>query len=214
MDKKTMDALFDIGFPKEEVETKECEHVYVEDEVYFCTKCGCRENVLVDRTFNFYDKPLAVSAPYKRVNHFREKASQLCGFDNFTIPQTIIDLCRDCKDHEEIKTLLQKHKLKKYYEHVYSIIKALGRPIPYLDKREMDRLVFLFNSFLTSYNKHKRLTNCVSYHYILSILLPLINRKDVVPHLFKLKNLRKHREHTKVSRLIFTELGWNLDVLN
>ena len=209
-----MNAMFDLGFPKEVIETKECEHVYVEDEVYFCKKCGCRENVLVDRTFNFYDKPLAVSAPYKRVNHFREKVSQLCGFDNKVIPQPVLDLCRDCKDHEEIKTLLQQHKLKAYYEHVYSLMKALGKPVPYLDKREMDRLVFLFNSFLASYNKHKRLTNCVSYHYILSILLPLINRKDVLPHLFKLKNLRKHREHTKVSKLIFIELGWDLAVLN
>ena len=148
------------------------------------------------------------------MNHFREKVNQLCGFDNKVIPQSVLDICKDCNNQEEIKVILQEHKLKPFYEHVYSLMKSLGKPIPYLDKREMDRLVFLFNSFLAVYNKHKRLTNCVSYHYILSILLPLINRKDVVPHLFKLKNLRKHREHTKVSRLIFTELGWNLDVLN
>lgn len=209
-----MNALFDLGFQKEEVETKECEHDWIEDEVYFCTKCGCKENVLVDRTFNFYDKPLAVSAPYKRVNHFREKVNQLCGFDNKVIPESVLDLCRDCKDHEEIKVILQKHKLKPYYEHVYSLMKALGKPIPYLDKREIDRLVFLFNSFLASYNKHKRLTNVVNYHFILSILLPLIKRQDIIPHLYKLKNERKRRDHLKVSKLIFTELGWNLAVLN
>ena len=208
-----MNALFDMAFPKEEVETKVCQHVWVEDEIYFCTKCGQKENVLVDRTFDFYDKPIAISAPYKRVNHFKEQINNLCGFDNKVIPQHVLDLCRDCKDQEEIKIVLQEYKFKPYYEHVYSLMKAQGKPIPYLDKREIDRLVFLFNSFLTSYNRHKKLVNCISYHFILSILLPLIKRQDVVPFLYKLKNERKRREHLKVCKLIFNELGWNLDGL-
>jgi hypothetical protein len=213
MNKATMNALFDMAFPKEEVETKVCQHVWVEDEIYFCTKCGCKENVLVDRTYNFYDKPIAISALYKRVNHFKEQINNLCGFDNKVIPQHVLDLCRDCKDQEEIKIVLQEYKFKPYYEHVYSLMKAQGKPIPYLDKREIDRLVFLFNSFLTSYNRHKKLVNCISYHFILSILLPLIKRQDVVPFLYKLKNERKRREHLKVCKLIFNELGWNLDGL-
>jgi hypothetical protein len=208
MDKKTMNALFDLGFQKEVIEPEECEHEWVEDEVYFCKKCGCKENVLVDRTFNFYEKPLSISAPYKRVNHFKEKINQLCTFDNKLIPQSILDLCKDCIDHEQIKTVLQEHKLKSYYEHVYCIIKAQGKPVPYLDKREIDRLVFLFNEFLSTYNKHKRLSNCVNYHYILSKLLPLIKRNDIVPHLYKLKNPRKLKEHDKIVKLIFQDLNW------
>jgi hypothetical protein len=215
MDAKTMSAMFDMAFPKEVIEIKECDpHDWIEDEVYFCKKCGCKENILVDRTFNFYDKPIAISAPYKRINHFKEQINNLCGFDNKVIPQSILDLCKDCKNQEEIKVVLQEHKLKAYYEHVYSIIKAQGKPIPYLDKREIDRLIFLFNSFLASYNKHKKLVNCISYHFILSVLLPLINRKDIVPHLYKLKNPRKIRDHMKIIKLIFTDLGWDLAVLN
>jgi len=204
-----MDKLFELGFPKEEIKTEECEHDWIEDEVYFCRKCGCKENILVDRTFNFYEKPIAISAPYKRINHFKEKINQLCTFDNKTIPKTITDLCKDCIDHEQIKAVLQEHKLKSYYEHVYCIVKALGKPVPYLDKREIDRLVFLFNQFLSSYNKYKRLTNCINYHYILSKLLPLIKRDDILQHLYKLKNIRKIREHDKIVKLIFVELGWN-----
>ena len=209
-----MNALFDLGFPKEVIETEGCEHIWVDDEVYFCTKCGLKENVLVERNYNFYDKPLPISAPYKRVNHFREKVFQLCTFDNKVIPQSILDLCKDCIDHEQIKTILQENKLKSYYEHVYCIIKAQGKPVPYLDKREIDRLVFLFNEFLSVYNKHKRLTNVVNYHFILSILLPLIKRQDVVPYLYRLKNARKQREHLKVIRIIFQELNWDLVALS
>ena len=41
MDKKTMNALFDMAFPKEVIEIKECDpHDWIEDEVYFCKKCG------------------------------------------------------------------------------------------------------------------------------------------------------------------------------
>jgi len=80
-----MSAMFDLGFPKEEVQTKECEHEWLEDEVYFCIKCGQKENILVERNYNFYEKPISVSAPYKRVNHFREQINNLCGFDNKVI---------------------------------------------------------------------------------------------------------------------------------
>ena len=145
------------------------------------------------------------------MNHFREQINNLCGFDNKVIPQHVLDLCKDCNNQEEIKIVLQENKLKAYYEHVYSLMKAQGKPIPYLDKREIDRLVFLFNSFLTSYNKHKKLVNCISYHFILSVLLPLIKRHDVIPYLYKLKNERKKREHLKVIRIIFQDLNWNLD---
>ena len=107
-----------------------------------------------------------------------------------------------------------ENKLKSFYEHVYCIIIAQGKPVPYLDKREIDRLVFLFNEFLSVYNKHKRLTNVVNYHFILSILLPLIKRQDVVPYLYKLKNARKQREHLKVIRIIFQELNWDLVALS
>jgi len=214
MNKATMNAMFDLGFPREVIETEECKHDWLEDEVYFCRKCGQKENVLVDRTFNFYDKPLSISAPYKRVNHFKETINNLCGFDDKVIPQHVLDLCKDCKNQEEIKVILQENKLKPYYEHVYSLMKALGKPIPYLDKREIDRLVFLFNSFLASYNKHKKLVNCISYHFILSILLPLIKRKDIVPYLYRIKNPRKQRDHLKVCKVIFIELGWDLDALN
>jgi hypothetical protein len=88
-------------------------------------------------------------------------------------------------------------------------MKHLGKPIPFLDKLEVDKLVYLFNRFLEVYNKHKKLSNVINYHYLLSKLLPLINRRDVIPHLYKIRNHRKLREHDKTIALIFTELDWN-----
>jgi DNA-directed RNA polymerase subunit M/transcription elongation factor TFIIS len=199
--------LFDLYFPKPVA--KQCTHEFIEDGMLFCQKCGHTEPIIVEKKYNYVDRPMVVSVPYKATNHFKEKLNQLLALENVVVTKSILELCKDCKDHEAIKTVLQQHKQKRYYEHVYSVMKHLGKPIPFLDKLEVDKLVYLFNRFLEVYNKHKKLSNVINYHYLLSKLLPLINRRDVIPHLYKIRNHRKLREHDKTIALIFTELDWN-----
>ena len=199
--------LFDLYFPKPVV--KQCTHEFIEDGMLYCQKCGHKEPVIVEKKYNYVDRPMVVSVPYKAANHFKEKINQLLALENLVVTKSILELCKDCKDHEAIKTVLQQHKQKRYYEHVYSVMKHLGKPIPLLDKLEIDKLVYLFNRFLEVYNKHKKLSNVINYHYLLGKLLPLINRCDVIPHLYKIRNHRKLREHDKTIALIFNELDWN-----
>jgi ATP-dependent exoDNAse (exonuclease V) beta subunit len=77
-----------------------------------------------------------------------------------------------------------------------------------MDKPEIERLIYLFNRFNEVYEKNKKLTNAINYHYLLSKLLPLIQRPDVVPHLYRIRNPRKLKEHDKTINLVFTELEW------
>ena len=202
-----MDALFDLYFPKPVVEY--CNHEYVEDEMLYCLSCGHREPIIVEKKYNYVERPIIMSVPYKRISHFKERLNQLQALKNISITPEILDLCKDCKDHEEVKSLLQKHKQKNYYEHVYSILKHLGKPIIFLDKPETEKLVYLFNRFNEVYEQNKKLTNAINYHYLLSKLLPLIQRQDVIPHLYKIRNARKLRDHDTTINLVFRELDWN-----
>jgi hypothetical protein len=129
----------------------------------YCQKCGHKEPIIVEKKYNYVDRPMVVSVPYKATNHFKEKLNQLLALENVVVSKSILELCKDCKDHEAIKTVLQQHKQKRYYEHVYSVMKHLGKPIPFLDKLEVDKLVYLFNRFLEVYNKHKMLNNVINY---------------------------------------------------
>ena len=198
--------LFDLYFPKPVA--KQCTHEFIEDGMLFCQKCGHTEPIIVEKKYNYVDRPMVVSVPYKRISHFKERLNQLMGLESIIVSEEVLELCRDCKDHEAIKSLLQKHKQKRYYEHAYSILKHLGKPIPFLDKPEIDRLVYLFNRFNEVYEKNKKLTNAINYHYLLGKLLPLINRHDIIPHLYRIRNPRKLKEHDKTINLVFTELEW------
>ena len=201
-----LDLCFSKYFPKESA--NQCCHDFVEDGMFYCRKCGHSEPIIVEKKYTYVERPIVVSVPYKRINHFKERLTQLMGLENIVIPEEVLELCRGCKDHEEIKSLLQKNRQKKYYEHVYSILKHLGKPIPFLDKPEIERLIYLFNRFNEVYEKNKKLTNAINYHYLLSKLLPLIQRPDVVPHLYRIRNPRKLKEHDKTINLVFTELEW------
>ena len=198
--------LFDLYFPKQKA--VECSHLFIEDGMRYCQKCGHSEPIIVEKKYTYVDRPIVVSIPYKATNHLKEKLLQLCAMENVVVSSEILELCKDCNDHEAIKSTLQKHKQKRFYEHVYSILKHLGKPVPFLDRPEIEKLVYLFNRFLEVYHKHKRLRNVINYHYLLSKLLPLINRCDIIPHLYKIRNPRKLREHDKTVGLIFTELAW------
>ena len=116
-----MDEFFDLYFPKSPV--KQCCHEYLEDEMLYCQKFGHREPIIVEKKYNYLERPIVMPVPYKRISHFKERLNQLQALKNISITPDILGLCKDCKDHEEVKSLLQKHKQIRFYEHVYSILK-------------------------------------------------------------------------------------------
>jgi len=198
--------LFDRYFPKQTV--KQCIHEFVPDGMLYCKICGHCEPIIIEMKYTYADRPIITSIPYKRISHFKERLNQLQALENIVITEEILELCKDCKDHEAVKNMLQLHKQKRYYEHVYAILKHLGKPVIFLNKPEVDRLIYLFNRFNEVYEQNKKLTNAINYHYLLSKLLPLINRSDIIPHLYKIRNPRKLKEHDKTTLSIFTHLDW------
>jgi len=199
MNKKQINAMFDL-FKEEFAEpivcdAPKCEHNFMYDDgIYICGHCSVIEYGITEPFIEWSDRPIPPSSPYEKLTHFKEKLDELSGSNSLCIPEEVMKLCVD-NHQEEIKLILQKHKLKKYYSCVYLIMRQKGIKVPILLQNEKDRLISLFKQIETIYNRVKRKTNMINYHFLLSRMLPRIGRKDLVPFLFVLHSKRKLKEY-------------------
>ena len=205
-----MNALFDMfeqEFPEPVVcEKPGCEHHFMMDDgVYICSYCFVIEYGITDPFVEWKDRPLSPSSPYEKLTHFKEKLDELSGSNSLCIPKEVMELCTGMHQ-EEIKQTLQKHKLKKYYSCVYLIMRQKGIKIPALLQHDKDRLINLFKQIEVVYNRIKKKTNMVSYHFLLSKMLPMIGRHDLVPFLFVLHSKRKLKEYDLLWRKLVSLL--------
>jgi hypothetical protein len=203
MNKKQMDAIFDafkqeideLNICETPCETPKCEHNFMYDDgIYICGHCSIIEYGITEPFIEWKDRPLPPSSPYEKLTHFKEKLDELSGSNSLCIPNEVMSVCTGTHQ-EEIKQTLQKHKLKRYYSCVYLIMRQKGIKIPTLLQNEKDRLINLFKQIETVYHRIKRKTNMINYHFLLSRMLPMIGRKDLVPFLFVLHSKRKLKEY-------------------
>lgn len=204
-----MDKMFDLfkeEFPEPTVcDDPKCEHHFMMDEgVYICCHCFTIEYSIVEPFVLYKDRPVP-SSPYEKQTHFKEKLDELSCANSLCIPDEVMELCTGTHQ-EDIKLTLQKHKLKRYYPCVYLIMKQKGIKIPSLSQHEKERLINLFKQIETVYNRIKRKTNMVNYHFLLSRMLPMIGRHDLVPFLFVLHSKRKQKEYSIMWDKILTLL--------
>jgi hypothetical protein len=196
MKKSEMNRMFDLclkEFPPEYEEHVSCPHIFCLDEgMYICARCHRIERNYVEGFVEYKDRP-SVSVPYDKTSHFKQKLDEISGL-SMLIPEEVMKVCLGM-DQEAVKIELHRHKLKKYYSSIYLILRQKGIHIPVLYQTEKDKLIQLFKQVETIYSKVKKKTNMISYHFILSKLLPMIKRDDLVPWLFKLHSRRKIKEY-------------------
>jgi hypothetical protein len=158
---------------------------------------------MVDPFVEYKDRAIT-SSPYDKITHFKEKIDEISGL-SLMIPEDVMKVCLS-KTPEEVKIELQRHKLKKYYSYVYVILRQKGVVIPTLLQHEKDRLIRLFKEIEIIYSKIKKKSNMIAYHFLLSKMLPMIGRSDIVPFLYKLHSKRKIREYENLWEKILTML--------
>ena len=205
MNKKQMSDMFDLF--KEEFsepvvcDVPKCEHNFLlDDSMYICCHCSVIEYGITEPFIEYKDRPISPSSPYEKLTHFKEKLDELSCSNSLCIPDEVMDICKNANGQEEIKLTLQKNKLKKYYPCVYLIMRQKGIKVPNLLQHEKERLIQLFKRIEVAYNQIKRKVNMINYHFLLSRMLPLINRSDLVKFLFVLHSKRKLKEY---------EIMWN-----
>ena len=184
-------------FIKIEKEECGCNHNFIIDEgVYICTKCFKIENSVM--ISNEYNNP--VSVKYKRTTHLRSTLHRLLGRETFYLPNEIVEIVRNYKPKNinQVRKVLKKEKLPKYYKHLYSIANAVGMPLPSLSQLEFDKIIYLFVRFDGIYKKISTKSNQLNYHFLLKKFFLIIDRIDIIPYLQKLKSKSKINEHEEI----------------
>ena len=103
---------------------------------------------------------------YKRINHFNEKLAQFQGKEKTVIPGCVFEAIRseinknnnlhlESLSPSDVKYILKKLNLSKFYEHINYITNKLnGFTLPTLSSYEEDRLRTMFNKIQTPFSKH------------------------------------------------------------
>ena len=181
--------------PKEELE--ECYHEWVRtDECYVCRHCHQIQTLFVV-SINAPTYSTFISLKYQPLTHFKSRLAQLQGKENKQIPQSILDLCRECTNYKDVLNVLKSNKKPQYYKHKIKILNEIGSPIPSLSGEEELQIIDIFKlKFPMKQNK-----NSISYQFILYRILSLIKREDLHPFIELTKNKTKLKKYETIFKV-------------
>jgi len=159
---------------------------------------------------------------YKRINHFNEKLAQFQGKEKTIVPDNVFEqIHTEIKKNysfstetitpREIKYILKKQYLSKYYEHINYITHLInGHSLPKLRQEEEDRLRWMFNQIQTPFTKHAPVhrKNFLNYAYIFRKFLELLEWDWLLPYFTQLKSRDKLYEQDLVWKNICSDLEW------
>tara|TARA_Y100000389_G_C17470948_1_gene530723 strand:- start:1029 stop:2204 length:1176 start_codon:yes stop_codon:yes gene_type:complete len=182
----------------------------------FLDNTGTNYNAFVDDTIEcipVYE--------YKRINHLNDWMASFQGVENVVISNEIIllvnsEIKRQRLDKEklkpaDIKLILKKLRLNKYYEHIYAILSRITnrKPISLTNElQESIRMMFMKaeRTFLEIENKGR--TNFLSYSYLLHKFMALVGRNDLVDFFPLLKSRTKLYSQDQIWRQICKKNNW------
>lgn len=201
------------------------ERILVQTEgVYVCPSCGEVESALIESDIpNYKDSNTEkTSYPYKRLNHFIEWLNQFQGKESTDIPKETYDTIlleisrQGIRNVQKItmndmRIILRKLNMNKYYEHSASIIsKITGKPPPSISRETEEELKQMFREIQEPFIKFcpRERTNFLSYSYVLHKFFQLLEMPEFVARLPLLKSREKLRTQDKIWKKICNELGW------
>tara|TARA_Y100000591_G_scaffold332571_1_gene370442 strand:- start:1296 stop:2156 length:861 start_codon:yes stop_codon:yes gene_type:complete len=164
----------------------------------------------------------SITCAYKRINHFNEKLSQFQGKEKTVIPDEIYDRIRDeiyknpklsleSLTPREMKYILKKLGLSKYYEHInYITNKINSYKLPTLSPEEEDKLRHMFNEIQEPFAKYSPnwRKNFLNYAYIFRKFMELLSYDYLLENFSELKSREKLYEQDKIWKKICNQLKW------
>lgn len=188
-----------------------------------CTICGEIDNLSIDAYDNMKETTQDKQVyPYKRLNHFVEWLNQFQAKETANIPIEIYDkILMEIKKNNvsdlnnitihDIKKILKKLKLHKYYEHIsYITSQITGNHPPILEHDTEEYLKQKFKEVEKSFDKHcpNNRTNFLSYSYVLHKIFQLHGNDEVLGYFPLLKSREKLRLQDRLWQQICDDLNW------
>jgi predicted RNA-binding Zn-ribbon protein involved in translation (DUF1610 family) len=191
---------------------------------YTCTNCGVSEEIIIDSDKPNYKDPIPdkKAYAYKRMNHFSEWLSQVQGRESTHIPDEVYNnILEELQknrftnltklDQDQVKDILKKLGLNKYYEHTTHIINKLsGLPPPNIPRDIEEKLKLMFRDIQEPFEKHRPSgrKNFLSYSYVLHKFCQLLELDEYLPFFKLLKSTEKLREQDRIWLGVCNSLKW------
>lgn len=224
------DNYINVNFKDLETNTykcKECNHnlMYkqIESELY-CSNCGFTESIMINSNNVYYkDNPKEISYfAYKRINHFNEWIAQFQAKETTAIPKDVYEkilvelnkyknVNKSEITHLQVRQILKKLKLNKYYEHIPSIINTItGKNAPILSNEYEELLRTMFKEIQVPFFKHCPDTrkNFLSYSYVLYKFCELLELDHLLQYFPLLKSREKLQQQDVIWKSICKDLEW------
>jgi hypothetical protein len=202
--------------------------VNTNDGTYICTKCGEVSYILYEiekpNYKNINDENNIQDNPYKRINHFNEWLVQIQGREttdiNNEVYQSIITEIKKNKElscdlslltNKQLKKILRKLNLNKYYEHIPFIINKLnGLPPPNISREHEEKFRAMFKEIQEPFTLYcpKDRKNFLSYSYVLHKFCELLELDELIVFFPLLKSRQKLKEHDYIWKKICQFLKW------
>lgn len=192
--------------------------------ILFCEECGYSREVIIDMIKPSYKDPPKEAAyfNYKRINHFNEWLAQFQAKESTEIPKEVYsNILLELKkqrikniaslSRKQLREILKKLGLNKYYEHIPHIINRLnGIPAPRMTRQTEEKLRNMFKEIQIPFMKHcpAKRKNFMSYSYVLHKFCELLELDDFLQCFPLLKSSEKLYEMDKIWRKICEELNW------
>lgn len=194
-----------------------------------CPECGDSHQFIdfSQNNYNIYtDDTIQHISPYeyKRINHLNDWMASFQGCESVIISNDIIILINDeirkqrlnknSLKTKDIKQILKKCGLSRYYEHSNSILSRVTNKKPIMlppNLQEQIRVMFIQaeQTFVRLNNRQKgNRSNFLSYSLIISSILRILGRDDLASQFTVLKSRTKLIHQMSVWKTICTENNW------
>jgi len=199
------------------------EMIALEDEgVLMCNNCAAQIPYLIENEKPSYKEPPKEVCfySYKKITHFKEIIAQFQGKETTQIPDDHIEqielqirkerISLNELSYKEMKEILKKLGLNKYYEHIAFIKNKLGISPPVFSQQLEEALCNLFMEILSPYAQvcpDDRI-NFLNYHFVLYKLLELLDENKYLSEIPMLKDRLKLIEQDLIWRQICDILNW------
>jgi len=191
---------------------------------YVCDSCGETEYIIIESEGVNYkdvnnDKP---KYPYKKINHLKEKLNQFQSKETAEVPDSVyntimLELKRKMIVRYKnlsplmIKSILKKHKLTNYYEHLQQIYCKITNSSPMILQRELEEeIIHRFQTMQPSFQKHCSgiRNNFLSYSYVLNKLFIILGYENYAKYFGLLKSKDKLRSQDSIWSKICKDMNW------
>ncbi len=201
------------------------QQMYLSDLVseIFCMHCGNSKKIMVITDKISYSDPQSEITyyTYKRINHFNEWLAQFQAKERKDLSSEIYSqinnelnknkhLDRNNIKYNEMREILKKLKLNKYYENIPHILTIItGKNAPMLDRKSEEILRSLFKEIQIPFMKNCPPTrkNFLSYSYVLHKFCELLE----YDHLLECFTLLKSREKLHAQDIIWEKICKDLN---